>query len=169
MRLYSFYDAQTGLFTGGTFSTNVAEPCAHSSSVAANTPAGCAAIEGRFDHLAQRLDVERVAREDSDALTAWSEHKDGPAPSPVVATAAHMIDYQPPAPSADHEWSASTKRWQLSAAAQANATAVAVAKARHAALIAGQHDDLRRAVLGDAAALARLQAIEEQVMALQSP
>lgn len=106
--------------------------------VEANTPRGHASAEGLHDHLSRKVDL---------------------------ATGA-VVDYQPPAPSSDHEWNDTTKRWQLTAAAQAKADAAAAARARHAALIVSQHDDIRRAVLGDAAALERLRAIETEVSGL---
>jgi hypothetical protein len=114
MRTLHFYDPETGIFTGRTFSTNIADPAAHAASLAANAPNGCAHIEGDYDHLSQRVDVERLAREDSDALTAWDGK--GERPKPPVATAAHVIDHQPAQPSTDHEWDSATKRWVLTAA-----------------------------------------------------
>jgi len=120
--------------------------------VSKNTPADHEPIEvpdgRRFDHLSQRVDVAQLR---------GGEH----------ATAAHLVDYQPPQPSADHEWNASTKRWQLSAAAQAAAAASAAARARKAELIESQHDLVRRAVLGDMDAKRQLTAIEDEILALK--
>lgn len=45
---WSFYDPATGSFVGRTY---------RGADLAANTPAGCAAIEGRFDHRTQRVDL----------------------------------------------------------------------------------------------------------------
>ena len=72
MRAHSFYDPATGLFTGRTFATNIAADSDHAAALAANTPPGMAHAEGDHDHLSQRVDIERLAREDSDALTAWN-------------------------------------------------------------------------------------------------
>jgi hypothetical protein len=42
------------------------------------------------------------------------------------------------------------------------------ARARHAELISRQYDDVRRVVLGDAAAMERLQAVEAEIQALSA-
>jgi hypothetical protein len=141
MKTYSLFDTTTGLFVGRTFSTDLREDTgAHARALAANTPAGHGVLEGVHDHLSRRVEL---------------------------ATGT-VLDYQPPAPSADHEWNADIKRWQLSAAAQAKAAAAAMVRARHEELIRQQHDDVRRAVLGDVAARERSQAIESEIGALQS-
>lgn len=84
MKHWSFYDPTTGRFlgSGGSFKDE--------SMMQANTPDGMAAIEGRYDHEAQRIDM---------------------------ATGS-IVDYQPPQPSADHEWDEEAKRWALSRTAQ---------------------------------------------------
>lgn len=48
---WSFYDLETGLFTGGTFG-GIEE------FVAANTPPGCGARAGTHDYLSRRVDLE---------------------------------------------------------------------------------------------------------------
>lgn len=106
----------------------------------ANTPAGHSALEGRHDHLSRKVDL----------------------------ASGLVIDYQPSAPGPDHEWHEPTKRWQLSAGAQAKAAANAAAGARIAELVANQHDVVRKAVLGDAAALAQLQAIDKEITGLRA-
>lgn len=55
MKIYSFYDAQTGEFCDFIFSGNEA-------AIRHNTPQGFRAIEGRYDRYRQRVDVvtERV-------------------------------------------------------------------------------------------------------------
>jgi len=77
---WSFYDPATGMFTGDLFS-------GPHDSLAANTPAGKVALQGRFDHLAQRLDVE------SGLVVSWI----------------------PSQPDADHEWNPTIRRWMLAA------------------------------------------------------
>lgn len=74
---WSFYDATTGLFTGRRVlcSERLLER---------NIRPGEAAIEGMFDHLSQRVDVE----------------------------SGEVVDYQPPQPDADHEWIAEARRWR---------------------------------------------------------
>jgi hypothetical protein len=181
VRTYSFYDATTGLFTGRRFSTDVRESD-HERSVAANTPEGQGVVEGHHDHLSRKVDVEKVAaarqaHHATHAATVETMRKNfTPAmpsatyhepPLPLFAASAeHVIDHQPPAPSDQHEWHPDTKRWHLSAAAQAKATVAAAARARRAQLIEQQHDDVRRAVLGDAAAVERLRAIESEIAGL---
>jgi hypothetical protein len=142
---FSFYHGETGVLHGKMISTDSAIGAEEFAQ--ANAPAGHVPIRGRFDQHTQRVNVELLKAGD-------------------VATAEHVVDYQPPQPSADHEWSATLKRWQLTAAAQAKATAAEATRARHAELISQQHDDVRRAVLGDAAAVGRLKAIEDAIMRL---
>lgn len=84
MSTWSFYDKETGLFDGSSYS------CDHDEFVEANAR-GRGFLEGRFDRLSQRVDVET----------------------------GDVVGYQPPPPSADHEWDETTKRWNLSAKAQA--------------------------------------------------
>lgn len=133
MKHVTFFDAATGALHHK--SVLVSDDDA----VELNTPPGHVAIEhpqgAMLDALSQRVDIETGA----------------------------VVDYQPQQPSGDHEWSAATKRWQLTHDAQAQADQVAAARARHATLIISQHDDVRRALLGDAAALERLRAIETEV------
>lgn len=175
MKIWSFYDPKTGCFHGLSYT-------GHEDTISYNIPGGHGHVEGFHDHLSRRVDVERLGREDDEAATAWAAGRDanrltrtvggdpGDDPAPparATATPAHVIDYQPPAPSAAHEWDGATKRWRLNASAQASAAAGAQARARHVELISQQRDDLRRAVLGDVAAKERLQAIENEIVALQ--
>lgn len=67
MSTWSFYDPNTGAFVDGSIGCS-------QRNIALNTPPGLVAIEGRFDHLSQRIDNGKV------------------------------VDYQPPQPSPDHEW-----------------------------------------------------------------
>lgn len=53
MRTWSFYRLSDGHFTGRTFSTRKR----NESLLAMNTPQGCAAIEGQYDHRSQRVDL----------------------------------------------------------------------------------------------------------------
>lgn len=50
MRVWSFYDPQTGLLSGATFGGNA-------EMLAANTPEGLAALEGEHNHRAKRMDI----------------------------------------------------------------------------------------------------------------
>ncbi len=52
MRTWSFYRLSDGTFTGREFSAP------NDKAMSANTPEGCAAIEGRYDCQSQRVDLE---------------------------------------------------------------------------------------------------------------
>jgi hypothetical protein len=108
--------------------------------VSTNTPPGCAAIEGQYDREAQRVDI----------------------------STGQVIDYQPPAPSADHEWNADTKRWQLTAAAADKISRSNAARARIAQLEAAQHRHVREHCLGVAGAAAELKKIDAEISSLES-
>ena len=105
----------------------------------ANTPAGYVATPGCLDPLSQRIDV----------------------------TTGEVVDYQPPSPSADHEWNATTKRWQINAAVTAKAEARRSALASIAALEASQDCAIRELSLGQAGALDRLKALDIEIAALR--
>jgi hypothetical protein len=107
--------------------------------VPANTPSGFNCIEGHHDHLSKRVDV----------------------------ATGEVIDYQPPSPSADHEWNDATKRWQLSAAAQGVIDKRAAALSRIAQLEASQHRASRELSLGRPGALERLEAIDAEISLLR--
>lgn len=134
MRVWSFYDKATGLFDGSTYG------CGHGEFVEANAR-GRGSIEGRFDPLSQRVDVD--------------------------VEAGTVVDYQPPAPDADHEWDPTAKRWRLklgvAAAREARATALALIDA----LERQQHRALREATLGKPGAKERLQSIDDQIAQLR--
>lgn len=85
MKIWSFYDKATGVFSGRTFGAP------NDDLLEAHTPTGQVALEGSYDHLAQRVDI----------------------PSGKV------IDYQPPSPSTEHVWDDAHKRWVLGANAVA--------------------------------------------------
>lgn len=105
-----------------------------------NIPDNHAAIEGHHDHLSRRVDL----------------------------AAGIVVDYQPPQPSADHEWNADIRRWQLTAAAQAKADAREAALARIAFLEgAPSRRAAREHALGYDGALARLKTIDDEIIALR--
>lgn len=79
MKTWCFFNPATGLFIDRIYCSSNLQ------SLEANTPEGLYAVEGRYDYLSQRVDVE----------------------------SGEVIDYQPPQPSDDHEWNVNTKRWQL--------------------------------------------------------
>ena len=103
----------------------------------ANTPAGYVATPGCLDPLSQRIDV----------------------------TTGEVVDYQPPSPSPDHEWNATTKRWQINAAVTAKAEAHRSALASIAALETSGVRAVRELALGQAGALDRLKALDIEIAA----
>jgi hypothetical protein len=84
MKIYSYYDASTGLFSGQ--SVHTSRDNATDAFAALNCPPGFRFVEGRFDPLSKRVDL---------------------------ATGA-VVEYQPPQPTPDHVWHADTARWVLS-------------------------------------------------------
>lgn len=109
------------------------------------------AAAGRHDHLSKKFDLDKKS----------------------------VVDYQPPAPSADHVWDDKTKRWVLSADAAARAKAKSTAGAAIAQLEASQHRVVRELTLNLAgarafgpgehdAATARLKAIDDEIAKLRT-
>ncbi len=109
------------------------------SMIGINTPADHIAIEDFYDHLSQRVDI----------------------------ASGQVIDYQPPAPSADHEWNVTTKRWQLKPEIVAKQAARAQALRSIASLEASQARTLREFALGVDGAKDRLHAIDQQIAGLR--
>lgn len=143
-REISIFSKQTGLFLGRTISgTGMSEAL-----LDAHLKDGEGRIDGYHDHLSRRVDVEHL--------------RDG-----ERATEAHVIDYQPPQPSADHEWHEPTKRWRLSGAAQEKSAVSAAAQARIATLEAESVPLMRKTVLGDATARSRLQSLDDEIAELR--
>jgi hypothetical protein len=106
--------------------------------LSARLPAGTLAMEGAFDQRCQRVDL---------------------------ATGA-VIGYRPPAPSGNHEWNDTEKRWQVKAAHCAeNRTAVIYARIQ--TLEATQGRAVREATLGDATAVERLKDIDGEIKDLR--
>jgi hypothetical protein len=102
-------------------------------------PDGHGVIEGLHDHLSKRVDV----------------------------ATGEVVDYQPPQPSADFEWNAEMKRWQLTAAAAAKIDGNASARARIAVLENAQHRAVREAMLDPLGGIARLKAINDEIASLR--
>lgn len=117
------------------------------SQVTNNVPPGCAVIDGTYDALSQRYDV----------------------------AAGQVVDYQPPAPDADHEWihddpqtGQRIRRWRLKPEVADQRKRLAAAKAQIADLEAKQQRALREAFLNpnDAEARQRVASIDEQVASI---
>lgn len=172
MKSASFYDKETGLFNGTLFVGS------DDAAIALNIPEGHAAIEGHHDHMCKRVNVEAHSRHlalraafEVERIT--SVFQDSPLEVRQKrqaeidsAAAAVLIDYQPPAPSTDHEWDSTSKRWNLSAAAQAKAQGRQAAQARIAELTASQHQHVRELLLGSLSARPRLQSIQDEIAML---
>ena len=99
MSTWRFYSVTTGIF-------HRREVECSADQIAANTPAGHAAIPGAFDPLCQRVDI--TVQPPPPVLDQWGNDISPPWYPPV-------IDYQPPAPADDQwqtwAWDTSTKRW----------------------------------------------------------
>lgn len=134
---FCFYDKTTGLLHSKRVVTDHAGNAERFA--AANAPPGHAWIVGVFDPLSQRVDVNT----------------------------GEVVDYVPPVPSPEHEWNATTKRWQLNQAAAAKLAASSMARMRIGELEASQHRALREAALGDTQALTRLKVIDDQISTLR--
>lgn len=89
------------------------------STIALNCPEGHLPIQGHHDCLCKRVDLETKA----------------------------VIDYQPPSPSADHEWDQVSKRWRLTADALAAANQRTTARARISHLEANVQPRAQRELL----------------------
>lgn len=129
---YMLFDKTSGLF--------LSHLTADEDQLGCNTPSGCGAVEGLFDHMSQRVDMET----------------------------GKVVDYQPPKPSADHEWNGETKRWQITAGAADKINRSNAAHSRIAQLEASQHRHVREHCLGIAGAAERLKAIDDEIFSLQS-
>jgi len=101
-------------------------------------PAGTLAIEGEFDHRSQRVDL----------------------------VTGKVVNYRPPAPSGDHEWNVTERRWQVKAASGTEGR-TAVIYARINSLEATQGRAVREATLGDPAAIKRLKEIDAEIKDLR--
>jgi len=136
MRTWSFYDQETGDISGKRFRA------INDRVLAANTPTGFTAIEGAFDRLSQRVDVET----------------------------GKVIDYQPPAPDDDHEWNATRRRWVKKPEVLAAERRDKAARDRIAELEASQLRATREHLLDpiDPAPTARLRAIDDEIKTLRS-
>lgn len=105
-----------------------------------NTPADHIAIEGdHYDPLTQRVDI----------------------------ATGKVIDHLPPQPSADHEWSAISRRWQLRPEVTARQQARTQALARITQLELKALRALREHALGKPGAQERLKAIDTEITALR--
>jgi hypothetical protein len=170
MNSYSFYHKETGVIHPKQLGTD--DP----SQVPGNTPADHIAIEGHYDHLCTRVDVDLhrqflALQQEPELPYRDQEPQRDPAPRQAKLDALWanvLVDYQPPAPSADHEWDGETKRWRLSAATTAKAQARAAALVAIAALETQGIRPMRELTLGLPGAQERLASIDSQIAALRA-
>jgi hypothetical protein len=103
----------------------------------ANAPEGFTALQGAFDRNSQRFEIE----------------------------SGNVIDYQPPSPGADYEWSAERKRYSKSLAAVQRDGLIAFAQQSIEMLERSQLRPIRELALDPAnvAAKSRLQQIEDAI------
>jgi hypothetical protein len=124
--------------------TGALHPCKFStdddSQLANNVPPDHIAIDGHHDHMRKRVNVETK----------------------------EVIDYQPPAPSAEHVWDEATKTWNLNPAAMAKIERRRTAYARIAILEASSMRPLREHALGLPGADQKLKDIDAEIAALRS-
>jgi hypothetical protein len=107
-----------------------------------NTPKDHIAIEGNHDHLSRCVDM----------------------------TSGEVIEYRPQPPSEEHEWHDETKRWRLTAEAQAKIDKRRAALSQIAILEAQQPSLMRKIMLevpGWASSKYALRQIEEQITELE--
>ncbi len=145
MKHFHFFDEHTGVFHGDALVVNSDGSArgavdGHAKMALANCPPGHKPIEGHFDPLSQRVDVASGA----------------------------VVDYQPEAPSADHQWNEQVRRWALTPEAAQRQ------EKRRAALVAirqleeSQPRAVREALLGQAGAADRLRSLDERIAALRA-
>jgi hypothetical protein len=176
MKIWSFYDPETGAISGRrvtSTSTDIVD-------IKNNTPEGLKPIEGSYDHLSQRVDLARLERDHAAALDAHRARVEAERAAWVpgepsfqeprfefIAAAQHVVDWKPPQPSPDHEWNSERRRWQLSAAAAEREQRRRDALERIQALEASQPRALREAMLGDADGRARLAVLDQEIAQLR--
>lgn len=124
--------------------TGALHPCKFStdddSQLANNIPPEHGAIDGHHDHMRKRVNVET----------------------------GEVIDYQPPAPSAEHVWDEASKTWNLNAGAMAKIERRRTAYARIAVLESSTLRSLREHALGYDGAEQKLKDIDAEIAALRS-
>ena len=136
-RRFHVYRLSDGMLTGESFSLSTTPGI--DEHVARCTPEGCALFEAldRPDVLSQRIDVQT----------------------------GELVDYQPPQPSADHEWNEISRRWVLSQHAQTRNARRQAAQARIDELERRQARRVRELL---AAQDPQLKQLDDEIAALRS-
>lgn len=140
MREYFIYDLSTGIFTGRSFSSN--NNTNDAIFVELNTPKNCGVFADVPDPLSQRVDLDTGL----------------------------LVDYMPPAPSADHEWNGERRRWQFSAAAMERKRALSRIQQLELRALRPQREITMASALGQPAndeAVTRLESIEAEIESLR--
>lgn len=132
-RRWCFFDPATGQFAGRMYS-------GPAEALELNTPPGLAPLEGDFDPLSQRVDLD----------------------------SGEVVDWRPPQPDADHEWDSAARRWVKTAVATARDSRRFMARSKIDRAERRQLRALRELALGDQTARARLQAIEDEIVAARA-
>jgi hypothetical protein len=137
---FHYYDESTGLLHVNSVHTSIEDDEASLAFATANAPANHRAIAGEFDYQSQRVDI----------------------------TSGTVVDFQPPQPSANHEWDDISKRWRLSPDVSAREERKLAARARIAHLEANvQPRAIRELSLAQPEALKRLQEIDDEIAVLR--
>jgi len=138
VRHVTFYHKESGLLNGRSLVAS------DNRLVALNTPDGYIAIDhpegSTLDHLSQKVDIET----------------------------GNIVDYQPLAPSEDHEWDARARRYRLKPDVKAIRDRQEAAVIRISMLERESITALREAVLDKDGAMERLKAIDDEITSLKS-
>jgi hypothetical protein len=139
MTQFHFFHVDTGVLHGTSVVTNVADEKEAHAFAKSNAPDGHDVIAGSYSSEKHRVDV----------------------------ATGNVLDYQPAAPPVDHEWNATTKRWQLPATTMAALEYRQFALEAIAKLEASQARAVREALLGVPGTLDRLKVLDAQIAALR--
>lgn len=134
-RRFHFYDKVTGRIHDVVVMTNVHDGAEEFARL--NAPNGHEIVEGDYDAQSQRIDTQT----------------------------GNIVDWQPPKPSADHEWQPEIRRWQLNANASEIEAKRREARQRIAALSEQERHLMRRLMLNESDVGSRqaLEAIDAEI------
>ena len=159
---YSFYSKETGLFLPYGLEGS-------KSMATANTPDGYVAIDGNYNHLSQRIDLDVLKQVEHLEYELGESLRPGNNDYFVDQIAdlkkRLVIDYQPPSPGDDHEWNTDTKRWQVKPDIAKKRQTIASAQAEIDSLERAQLRAVRELAINKAndEALKKLQSIDDQI------
>jgi hypothetical protein len=137
---FHYYDESTGMLHVNSVHTSIEDSEVALAFAAANAPANHRAIAGEYDHQSQRVDIPTGA----------------------------VVSFQPPQPSANHEWDGVAKRWHLSPEASVRKEQRMTALARIAFLEGNvQPRAIRELMLRGPSGVDRLQKIDDEIAVLR--